>query len=150
MPKEPVTRLRVHIQSSGAKSDLLFVNRHGRPFSANKLREKQLHPFLDVSKIPRGGLSFAKTPADCEINSMAPAVSSPFCYNSSPCFASSKFCFGTLVRHFRGRQNLVLENLALRRPIAVLKRRHPRPSDSRAAGAEDRACGGDFPIRFAF
>jgi integrase len=34
---------------------LLFVNRRGRPFSANKLREKQLHPLLDALKIPRGG-----------------------------------------------------------------------------------------------
>jgi hypothetical protein len=24
----------------------VFVNRNGRPFSANKLREKQLHPLL--------------------------------------------------------------------------------------------------------
>jgi len=35
-------RLRKH----DGKSDLLFVNRAGRPFSANKLREKQLHPLL--------------------------------------------------------------------------------------------------------
>jgi integrase len=37
------------------KGDLLFVNRDGRPFSANKLREKQLHPLLTKLGIPRGG-----------------------------------------------------------------------------------------------
>ena len=36
-------------------SDLLFVNRKGRPLSANKLREKQLHPLLVKLAIPRGG-----------------------------------------------------------------------------------------------
>jgi putative transposase len=35
--------------------------------------------------------------------------------------------FGVLVRLFRGRGKLVLENLALRQQLNVLKRRHPRP-----------------------
>jgi putative transposase len=35
--------------------------------------------------------------------------------------------FGVLVRVFRSRGELVLENLALRQQLAVLKRRHPRP-----------------------
>lgn len=34
---------------------------------------------------------------------------------------------GALVRLFRSRRNLVLENLALRQQLAVLKRYHPRP-----------------------
>ena len=34
---------------------------------------------------------------------------------------------GALIRIFRGRGNLVLENLMLRQQLAVLKRRHPRP-----------------------
>src|SRR5580692_12606568 len=38
------------------------------------------------------------------------------------------FCFGMLVRLFRGRRNLLLENLALRQQLVALKRRHPRPS----------------------
>jgi putative transposase len=37
-------------------------------------------------------------------------------------------CFGMLVRLFRGRQILLLENLALRQQLVALKRRHPRPS----------------------
>src|SRR5271157_1681652 len=36
-------------------------------------------------------------------------------------------CFGVLIRLFRSRRRLVLENLALRQQLAVLKRRHPRP-----------------------
>jgi transposase InsO family protein len=35
---------------------------------------------------------------------------------------------GALIRIFHGRGNLVLENLMLRQQLAVLKRRHPRPS----------------------
>jgi len=36
-------------------------------------------------------------------------------------------CIGTLVRLLRARRSLLLENLALRQQLAVLKRRHPRP-----------------------
>jgi putative transposase len=35
---------------------------------------------------------------------------------------------GALIRLFRGRRNLVLENLVLRQQLSVLKRRHRRPS----------------------
>src|SRR5258706_810295 len=37
-------------------------------------------------------------------------------------------CLGTLVRLLRARGSLLLENLALRQQLAVLKRGHPRPS----------------------
>src|SRR5258708_17451168 len=36
-------------------------------------------------------------------------------------------CFGTLARLLLARRSLLLENLALRQQLAVLKRRHPRP-----------------------
>src|SRR5215470_5304416 len=36
-------------------------------------------------------------------------------------------CFGMLIRFFRGRRSLLLENLTLRQQLVVLKRRHPRP-----------------------
>jgi putative transposase len=36
-------------------------------------------------------------------------------------------CFGTPVRLFRSHHSLLLENLALRQQLVVLKRRHPRP-----------------------
>lgn len=55
MPKELEVRLRTHLLKHEQESDLLFVNRNGRPFSANKLREKQLHPLLKKLGIPRGG-----------------------------------------------------------------------------------------------
>jgi integrase len=54
MPKELEARLRIHLRAHNQKYELLFVNRRGRPFSANKLREKQLHPLLDALEIPRG------------------------------------------------------------------------------------------------
>ena len=44
-----------HLQRHDGKSGLLFVNERGRPFSANKLREKKLHPPLKRLGIPRGG-----------------------------------------------------------------------------------------------
>jgi integrase len=55
MSKELESRLKKHLQKHTDKSELLFVNQEGRPFSANKLREKKLHPLLDALKIPRGG-----------------------------------------------------------------------------------------------
>ena len=53
-------RLRVHLEKHEGKTDLLFVNRRARPFSANKLREKQLHPLLKRLGIPRGGFHAAR------------------------------------------------------------------------------------------
>jgi len=55
MSKELEARLQTHLQKHDHKNELLFVNGRGRPFSANKLREKQLHPLLDALGIPRGG-----------------------------------------------------------------------------------------------
>src|SRR5262249_57836921 len=44
-------------------------------------------------------------------------------------FCFLKLCLGTLVRFLRSRHSLLLENLALRQQLVVLKRRHPRPFD---------------------
>src|ERR1700730_466598 len=55
LPSQLEGRLRKHLQTHDGKTDLLFVNRLGRPFSANKLREKVLHPLLEKLGIPRGG-----------------------------------------------------------------------------------------------
>src|ERR1700682_1237784 len=35
--------------------------------------------------------------------------------------------FGTILRLFRARRNLLLENLVLRQQLVALKRKHPRP-----------------------
>jgi integrase len=40
LPSQLEARLCSHLQTHQGKTDLLFVNRNGRPFSANKLREK--------------------------------------------------------------------------------------------------------------
>src|SRR6516225_4973404 len=42
-------------------------------------------------------------------------------------FCFLRLCFGTLVRLLRSRHSLLLENLALRHQLVVLKSRHPRP-----------------------
>jgi integrase len=55
MPSQLETLLRTHLEKHEGKSDLLFVNKRGRAYSANKLREKQLHPLLEKLGIPRGG-----------------------------------------------------------------------------------------------
>jgi integrase len=55
MPIELEALLRSYLARQDGKSELLFVNRLGRPFSANKLRAKQLHPLLDKLGIERGG-----------------------------------------------------------------------------------------------
>jgi integrase len=55
MPRELEVRLRAHLQRHDGKRELLFTNKRNRPFSANKLREKQLHPLLEKLGIPRGG-----------------------------------------------------------------------------------------------
>jgi integrase len=54
-PSQLEARLRTFLQTHKGRSDLLFVHRRGRPYSANKLREKQLHPLLVKLGIPRGG-----------------------------------------------------------------------------------------------
>ena len=54
MPPELEARLRKFLAAPVSDTGLLFVNRNGRPYSANKLREKQLHPLLKKLGIPRG------------------------------------------------------------------------------------------------
>jgi integrase len=60
MPSQLETRLRKHLQTHDGKTDLLFVNGRRRPYSANKLRAKVLHPLLDRLGIPRGGFHAAR------------------------------------------------------------------------------------------
>lgn len=55
---------------------MLFFNKHGRPYSANKLREKQLQPLLLRLGMPRGGFHAARHGATSEMlaNGVAPTV----------------------------------------------------------------------------
>jgi integrase len=55
MPSQLEARLRKHLQTHDGKTDMVFINRHGRPYSANKLRARVLHPLLVKLGIPRGG-----------------------------------------------------------------------------------------------
>jgi len=70
---------------------------------------------------------FAKTPVRFGINNIAAAVFTSVLLSVSPMFRFLKLCFGTLVRLFRSRYSLLLENLALGQQLVVLKRRHPHP-----------------------
>jgi hypothetical protein len=54
----PGDRLKTFLQSKYYRQNglgLLFANRRGRPFSANKLREKKLRPLLASQRIPLAG-----------------------------------------------------------------------------------------------
>jgi len=55
MPEPLAARLRAYLDKHDGKTELLFTNRRGRPYSANKLRAKVLHPLLDRLGIARGG-----------------------------------------------------------------------------------------------
>ncbi len=55
LPSQLEARLRKHLQTHDGKTDLLFINSRGRPYSANKLRAKVLHRLLVQLGIPRGG-----------------------------------------------------------------------------------------------
>src|SRR5260370_35241691 len=78
------------------------------------------------------GLGFPKTLANFEINDIA-ALPPLLCYNFLAMFRFIGLCLGTLLRLLRARRSLLLENLALRQQLAVLKRRHPRPRLGRLA-----------------
>jgi integrase len=75
MSKELEARLCAHLQRHERESDLLFVNRRGRPLSANKLRAKQLHPLLDALGIPRGGFHSTRHGAASSLLAAQPPLS---------------------------------------------------------------------------
>jgi integrase len=76
MPPQLEVRLLRHLAKGHSESGLLFFNRNGRPYSANKLREKQLHPLLVRLGIPRGGFHAARHGATSEMldQGVAPTV----------------------------------------------------------------------------
>lgn len=55
LPSQLEARLRKHLQTHDGKTNMLFINSRGRPYSANKLRAKVLHPLLEKLGIARGG-----------------------------------------------------------------------------------------------
>jgi len=76
MPSALETRLRTYLASSHYRKNglgLLFVNRRGRPYSANKLREKKLRSLLCLLGMPLGGFhGFRHAVATEMIDSGAP------------------------------------------------------------------------------
>jgi integrase len=76
MPPQLEVRLLRHLAKGHSESGLLFFNGNGRRYSANKLREKQLHPLLVRLGIPRGGFHAARHGAASEMldQGVAPTV----------------------------------------------------------------------------
>ena len=76
MPAALETRLQTYLASKHFRSNalgLLFINRRGRPHSANKLREKKLRPLLTELGIPLAGFhAFRHAVATELIDSGAP------------------------------------------------------------------------------
>jgi hypothetical protein len=65
-------------------------------------------------------LSLAKILSDCEINNLHSFLKSLIWYDCC-------LWFGLLARSLHSRRRLLIENLALRQQLAVLKRGHPKP-----------------------
>src|ERR1039458_5600539 len=72
------------------------------------------------------GLYLATILSGFEINTLE-CRGKLICYNSATMFDLFCLWFGAALRIFRNRQNLLLENLALRQQLVVLKRRHRKP-----------------------
>jgi len=76
MPLALESRLKRYLSSRHFRENdlgLLFANRRGRPYSANKLREKKLHPLLTRLRIPLAGFhAFRHAVASELIDSGAP------------------------------------------------------------------------------
>src|ERR1035441_1409338 len=63
----------------------------------------------------------------CEINNFAGQSAKLVCYNLVAMFDLFRLWLGAVLRLFRTRRRLVLENLALRQQLTVFKRQQPRP-----------------------
>ena len=63
----------------------------------------------------------------CEINNFAGQSAKSVCYNLVAMFDLFRLWLGAVLRGFRTRRSLILENLALRQQLAVFKRQQPRP-----------------------
>ena len=76
IPPQLEAKLLGHLANNRSQTGLLFFNKNGRPYSANKLREKQLHPLLTRLGIPHGGFHAARHGATSEMmaHGVAPTV----------------------------------------------------------------------------
>jgi integrase len=104
MPPQLDVKLLGHLAKSRSKTGLLFFNRNGQLYSANKLREKQLHPLLVRLGIPRGGFHAARHGATSEMmaHGVAPTVVQKQCATLTP--ESPWGCTGTRSEMHSARQ----------------------------------------------
>jgi hypothetical protein len=72
-------------------------------------------------------LSFDKILYSYDINNLRDFLTPTFCYEFKPCSPFYSFGLAPLFRVFFSHHSLLIENLALRQQLAVLKRRHRRP-----------------------
>jgi hypothetical protein len=72
-------------------------------------------------------LSLVTILSGCEINNFAGPSAKSVCYNLVAMFDLFRLWLGAVLRGFRTRRSLMLENLALRQQLAVFKRQQPRP-----------------------
>jgi len=70
---------------------------------------------------------FAKTLSAFEINTIGRCFAQVIHDNQRLMLHLIRFLFASILRVFRTRRSLVLENLVLRQQLIVLKRKHPRP-----------------------
>src|ERR1039458_1048484 len=63
----------------------------------------------------------------CEINNFAGQSVKSVCYNFVAMFDLFRLWLGAVLRGFRTRRSLMLENVVLRQQLAVFKRQQPRP-----------------------
>src|SRR5664279_6458073 len=73
-------------------------------------------------------LSLVTILSGCEINNFAEQSAKSVCYNLVAMFDLFRLWLGAVLRLFRTRRSLMLENLALRQQLAVFKRQQPRPT----------------------
>jgi integrase len=111
LPSQLEARLHTYLQKDRGKSDLLFVNRNGRPFSANKLREKQLHSLLAKLGIPRDGFHSMRHGATSSLlaDGVTPAVVQKQLRHSDP-----RITLGIYAHVVGSQQRDAVENRAAR------------------------------------
>jgi len=111
MPSQLEGRLRKHLQTHDGKADLLFINRRGRPYSANKLRAKVLHPLLVKLGIPRGGFHATRhgAPSALLADGATPAVVQKQLRHSDP-----RITLGVYAHVIGDQQRSAVENRSAR------------------------------------
>lgn len=111
MPKELEARLRSYLLRHDGESELLFVNRRGRPFSANKLRARELYPLLDKLGIERGGFHALRHGAASSLlaDGATPAVEQRQLRHSDP-----RITLGTYAHVIGDEQRVAVQNRSAR------------------------------------